>query len=77
MLNFNKRASLAKLVESAQGDSKKLFKVVNSLLGQKEDNPMPPSRTPEELAEGFATYFLEKIDKIRDKFKGIPAYQPR
>ena len=48
ILNFNKRASLAKLVESAQGDSKKLFRVVSSLLGCKEDNPMPPSRRPEE-----------------------------
>ena len=74
ILNFNKRASL---VESAQGDSKKLFRVVSSLLDYKEDNPMPPSRTPEELAEGFATFFLKKIDRIRDKFEGIQPYQPR
>ena len=29
------------------------------------------------LAEDFASFFLEKIQKIRDKFEGIPAYQPK
>ena len=38
MLNYNKRASLATLVESAEKDSKKLFRIVNSLLGRKEEN---------------------------------------
>ena len=32
MLNYNKRASLATLVESAEKDSKKLFRIVNGLL---------------------------------------------
>ena len=41
MLNYNKRASLATLVESAEKDSRKLFRIVNSLLGRKEENPMP------------------------------------
>ena len=30
-----------------------------------------------QLAEEFATFFLEKIDRIRDRFKGIALYQPR
>lgn len=44
MLKYNKRSSLASLVQSAEKDSKKLFKIVNSLLGRREDNPMPPAR---------------------------------
>ena len=77
MLNYNKQASLATLVESAEKDSKKLFRIVNSLLGRKEENPMPLGKTDSELAEGFVTFFLEKIDKIRDRFKEIAPYQPR
>ena len=77
MLNYNKRASLATLVESAEKDSRKLFRIINSLLGRKEENPMPLGKTDSELAEGFATFFLEKIDKIRDRFKEIAPYQPR
>ena len=77
MLNYNKRASLATLVEAAEKDSKKLFRIVNSLLGRKEDNPMPLGKTDSQLAEEFATFFLEKIDRIRDRFKGIAPYHPR
>ena len=35
---------------------------------------MQPDKSPEELAEEFATFFLVKIEKIH-KFKTIPAYQ--
>ena len=77
MLNYNKRASLATLVESAERDSKKLFRIVNSLLGRKEENPMPLGKMDSELAEEFATFFLEKIDKIRVRFKEIAPYRPR
>ena len=77
MLNYNKCASLAGLVQSAERDSKMLFRIVNSLLGSKEDNPMPLGKTDSQLAEDFASFFLTKIDKIREKFQGIALYQPR
>ena len=77
MLNYNKQASLATLVEMAEKDSKKLFRIVNSLLGRKEDNPMPLGKMDSKLAEEFATFFLEKIDRIRDRFKEIAPYHPR
>ena len=77
MLNYNKQASLATLVESAERDSKKLFRIINSLLGRKEENPMPLGKMDREQAEEFATFFLDKIDKIRDRFKEIAPYRPR
>ena len=54
------RASLASLVESAERDSKKLFRIVNSLLGRKEDNPMPLGKMDSQLGGDFATFFLNK-----------------
>ena len=77
MLNYNKRASLATLVEAAEKDSKKLFRIVNNLLGRKEENPMPLGKMESTLAEEFATFFLEKIDRIRDRFNEIAPYHPR
>ena len=76
MLNFNKRTSIVNLVQSAQNDCKKLFRLVNKLLGKKNSNPMPPARTPAQLCEDFATFFKGKIDKIRDRFTDIEPYQP-
>ena len=38
---------------------------------------MPLGKTDSQLAEEFVTFFLEKIDRIRDRFKGIAPYQPR
>ena len=37
---------------------------------------MSPSTTPEELAEDFATFFLQEINKIQEQFKTIPTYRP-
>ena len=77
MIRFNKRSSIASLVQSSEKDAKKLFKIMNSILGRNDDNPMPPSKTDKQLAEDFASYFSEKIDKIREKFKGTSPYKPR
>ena len=70
MLHYKKRASIVKLVHSAQNDCKKLFRLVNKLLGKKDSDLMPPTRTPE-LCEDFMTFFKGKIDKIRERFINI------
>ena len=64
-------------IEEANKDSKQLFRALNSLLGNKNENPLPTGTTNDQLAEDFADFFLNKIDKIREGFKNIPAYQPR
>ena len=76
MLRFNKRASIVELVYSAQNDCKKLFRLVNKILGKENSNPMPAARKPDQLCEDFATFFKDKIDKIRDRFIRIDPYQP-
>ena len=74
MLNYSKRGSLSSLVQLVQRDSKKSFRIVNSLLGSEDDNPMPPARTDTQLTEDFAPFFLDKIDRIREKFTGVEPY---
>ena len=36
------------------------FQIINRLTGNRAVNGMPPGKTAEELAEDFATFFLEK-----------------
>ena len=42
MLDFNKRYYLVIQVTETTNDSKKLFKIINNLLGKKNENPLPP-----------------------------------
>ena len=67
MLRFSKRASIVELVYSAQNDCKKLFRLVNKILGKENSNPMLAASKPEQLCEDFATFFKGKIDKIQGK----------
>ena len=45
-------------------------------MGNRTQNPLPPNKTDEELAEDFAKFFLSKIEKIREQFIKTPAYKP-
>ena len=38
---------------------------------------MPPNKTDEKLANKFANYFLDKIEKIRSKLTAIKSYTPK
>ena len=55
-------------------DTKQLFRIVNSLTGCNTQNPLPPGNTSEEIAEGFAEFFSNKITKI--SFTGTSQYHP-
>ena len=54
-------------VEETHGDQKKLFGLLNSLTIEPMGNQVPPG-SEESLAEGFASFFQEKIEVIRKSF---------
>ena len=54
-------------VASCRGDQKKLFTVLNNLLGRKAVAVMPSSPAGFELASAFADFFDTKISHIRAK----------
>ena len=76
MLEFQKRHYLVTKVEEATTDSKQLFQLVGSLLGHKEDNPLLETISDSALAEDFASFFHNKIDNIRSRFKDKHPYKP-
>ena len=71
MLEFQKRHYLVTKVEEAILDSRQLFQPVGNLLGHKEDNQLPETTSDRALAEDFASFFHDKIDNIRTRFKDI------
>ena len=56
-------------------NTKELFRIVN-LIGCNTNNPLPPGKTSEEIAEGFAEFFSNKITKIQQSFTGTPQCHP-
>ena len=50
--------------------------VASLLLGHKEDNPLPETTSDSALAEDFASFFHDKINNIRTRFKDIQPYKP-
>ena len=47
---------------------KKLFKIVDPLLGRNKTTVLPEYSDPDTLASTINTFFIDKIDKIRTKF---------
>ena len=68
--------TISKKVLDCTKDNKELFPLVNRITGNTTQNPLPPNKTDEELAEDFAEFFLSKIEKIKEKFINMPAYKP-
>ena len=58
------------------GIPKNSTKSSTTSLGPKKIIPCPPGNSDTEITQGFAEYFMEKIDKIRDKFECVPLYSP-
>ena len=74
MFKFKKTHSLHQLVKQNPSETKKLFKLVNELTGNKDQNPLPEAKSKKDLAEEFAQFFLNKIGKIREQFETLPTY---
>ena len=71
-----KTACYSKQVKDCRGDIKGLYKMVNTLMGTTLDNPFPNHTSDKDLAEEFADFFMDKIQKVRDNLNGNPTYEP-
>ena len=75
MLFEAKTACYSKQVKDCRGDIKGLYKMVNTLMGTTLDIPLPNHTNNKDLAEEFADFFMDKIQKIRDNLDGNPTYE--
>ena len=77
LLIYKKRQLISKQVIDSKGNTKKLYKLTAHLAGINMDNPVPLYDNDESLTNHFADYFISKVDKIHEKFIGIPAIVPK
>ena len=61
-----KTASYSEQVKDCRSDTKGLYKMVNTLMGTSSNNPLPSHTNDKDLAEEYADFFMDKIQKIRD-----------
>ena len=74
MLKFKKNACLHKIIKTNSNNTRKLYKLVSELTGSSKPNPMPDAQSNKDLAEGFAQFFRQKIDRIWQQLNHIPQY---
>ena len=66
---------LSKVAE-CKGSVKSLYNLVNNITGGAKENPLPECKDGKCLADTFADYFIEKIQKIQDALEDHPLYAP-
>ena len=62
-----KRKNLEKKISKNKGNSRALFKIINSELHRSQKPPLPVADDDIKLANDFSKYFTNKIVKIRQK----------
>ena len=68
-LHHAKKTSILHELNDNKNKTKNLHNILRSLTKQKEENPMPSTRTPSDVPNTFADFFLNKIKKIREQFQ--------
>ena len=74
LLTYSKCQSLSKKINDLRGNTKGLYKLTANLTGITPQNPMPQDKNDAQLAEEFAEFFIDKIDKICQQFHNTVAY---
>ena len=68
MIRHEKSVHIQSVLKSAGKDSRKMFSIVNDLLGKKCETPVLPDMTSEKAAETLSNFFTDKVEKIRKIF---------
>ena len=64
-------------IDQCAGDSRKLFRVVNSLSREPLETALPEHDDPTKLANEFGTFFLKKIEIIKENLDKFQVQEPR
>ena len=61
---------------SHRQDIKYLYKIVTNLSGVRKENPIPLAESNQLLAEEFADFFVDKIEKIQENLNQYDLFEP-
>ena len=74
MLFESKKINIANKVNQCNRDTRQLFKLVSNITSSTKDNPLPDGKSNQELADQFAEYFIDIIQKIRNNLNSYDRY---
>ena len=63
-------------VAECKANVKSLYNLINNITGGVTENALPECKDDKCLADTFADYFIEKIQKIWDALDNQPLYAP-
>ena len=71
LVNKDKSDYYSKLISDNSHDSRKLWRELHKTLNKVSDATLPSNESKKSLADQFASFFSNKIKKIRDNFGSI------
>ena len=69
-------ACYSEQVNDCRGNTKGLYRMVNTLMGTSSNNPLPNHANNKDVVGGVCWLFMDKIQKIRDNLTENPIYKP-
>ena len=75
-ISNSKSEILQKKISDYNGDQKKLFKIVDTLLGRNKQTTLPKYDSPLTMASVMNNFFIDKIYNIRAEFPLLEANLP-
>ena len=75
-ISKSKSEILQKKISDCNGDQKKLFKIVDTLLGRNKQTTLPKYYSPLSMASVINIFFIDKIDNIRAELPLLEANLP-
>ena len=75
-IDENKTQTIHKQITDSNGDQKKLFNIIKTLLGRQKKLVLPYYGDPITLASTFNMYFIDKIANIRAEFPLLESSLP-
>ena len=76
ILTIARQEVISSKVAECIANVKSLYNLVNNITGGVKENPLPECKDDKCLADTFANYFIEKIQKIWDALEDQPLYSP-
>ena len=73
-LNAKKKGVLQSKFQDCGKDSREIHALMTNLTTKQCERKLPPAKSDQDLAEEFATFFQNKIQKIRDKLSDKPNF---
>ena len=75
-ISESKSQIFQKKINECHGDQKKLFEIVDTMIGRKRNGVLPKYDDPATLASMLNTFFIDKINKIQAEFPLLESNLP-